>query len=258
LLEQQEKERMFSISQSVDEDPADNLKTFLASESKKLSLPEINVILDIFTQRKILLEAESISAQNRLLLEFLQHLLKTTENEKRELNKKIRLIKKDIRTVEDILKNVQSTCPKIEDVEKHFEKSADPSTSNSETSTQLNAIRDEMKQLISDIDSSMPENVEKNLVENALEQQQNTSAAALSQSSTYKVRKQRMFQHFEDFMTCYYTNRAEDLHFQHSEEEELMITDTNEQNDVMKNVSLDVFRENLVKFSKYSQLRTLS
>lgn len=252
---------MFSIPQSVDEDPADNLKTFLASESKKLSLPEINVILDIFTQRKILLEAESISAQNRLLLEFLQHLLKTTENEKRELNKKIRLIKKDIRTVEDILKNVQSTCPKIEDVEKHFEKSAaDQSASNSETSNQLNAIRDEMKQLISDIDSSMPENVEKNLVENAIEQQQNSSAAALSQSSTYKVRKQRMFQHFEDFMTCYYTNRAEDLHFQHSEEEELMITDTNEQNETggVKNVSLDTFRENLVKFSKYSQLRTLS
>lgn len=252
---------MFSIPQSVDEDPADNLKTFLASESKKLSLPEINVILDIFTQRKILLEAESISAQNRLLLEFLQHLLKTTENEKRELNKKIRLIKKDIRTVEDILKNVQSTCPKIEDVEKHFEKSAaDQSASNSETSNQLNAIRDEMKQLISDIDSSMPENVEKNLVENAIEQQQNSSAAALSQSSTYKVRKQRMFQHFEDFMTCYYTNRAEDLHFQHSEEEELMITDTNEQSETggVKNVSLDTFRENLVKFSKYSQLRTLS
>lgn len=248
---------MFSISQNVDEDPADNLKTFLATESKKLSLPEINVILDIFTQRKLLLEAESVSAQNRLLLEFLQHLLKTTENEKRELNKKIRLIKKDIRIVEDILKNVQSSCPKIEDVEKHFEKSADPSTSSSEASNQLNAIRDEMKQLISDIDASMPENVEKNLVENTIEQQQTTSAAALSQSSTYKVRKQRMFQHFDDFSSCYYTNRAEDLHFQHSEEEELMITDTNEQSEP-KNVSLDTFRENLVKFSKYSQLRTLS
>ena len=247
---------MFSIPQNMDDDPADNLKTFLASESKKLSLPEINVILDIFTQRKILLEAESISAQNRLLLEFLQHLLKSTENEKRELNKKIRLIRQDIRTVEDILKNVQSTCPKIEDVEKHFEKNSNPSAG----SNQLNAIRDEMKQLINDIDSSMPENVEKNLGENVIDVQQTANAAALSQSETYKVRKQRMFQHFDDFTTCYYTNRAEELHFQHSEEEELMITDKNEPNEAAgaKSVTLDTFRENLIKFSKYSQLRTLS
>ncbi|XP_070504052.1 E3 ubiquitin-protein ligase COP1-like [Chironomus tepperi] len=260
LMEQQEMERMFPGTQGIeDEDGAlDNLKSFLTTESiEKLSLPDINIVLDIFTQRKILLEAESITAQNKLLHEFLQHLMKQTEQQQRELEKKIRLIKNDIKVVENILKNVQNSCPKIEDVEKQFEKStassaSDPSGSSS-AGQELDAIKNEMKQLITDIDSSMPNN----------DQQ---TALPLSQSATYKIRKQRMFQHFDDFVKCYFTNRAEDLHFQ--SEEELMIMETNEQAvpaqpttvpDVPKtSKTLDVFRDNLVKFSKYNQLRTLS
>lgn len=266
LLEQQEKERMFAISQNEEsDDPADNLKTFLASESKKLSLPDINVILEIFTQRKVLLEAESTIAQNKLLYEFLQHLLKTTESMKRELNKKINLIKHDMKIVEDVLKNVQSSCPKLDDVEKQFDKSKDSSINNS-NNDQLNAIRDEMKQLITDIDLSLQENLEKDPVVEEGDQQLSTN---LSQSSTYRIRKQRLFQHFEDFTTCYFANRAEDLHFQNAEGEEHMITDNNEPASNTANQettgstsaisnSLDTFRDNLVKFSKYSQLRTLS
>lgn len=275
LLEQQEKERMFAVSQNVEsDDPADNLKTFLASESKKLSLPDINVILEIFTQRKVLLEAESTIAQNKLLYEFLQHLLKTTESMKRELNKKINLIKYDMKIVEDVLKNVQSSCPKLDDVEKQFDKSKDSSKNNS-NSDQLNAIRDEMKQLITDIDLSLQENLEKDVVveeSGSGVDQQVSPQTNLSQSSTYRIRRQRMFQHFEDFTSCYFTNRAEDLHFQNAEAEEHMITDNNEtatghqenQHQEMTGStstisnSLDTFRDNLVKFSKYSQLRTLS
>lgn len=271
---QQEKERMFSVSQSSiddNQDPADNLKTFLATEAKKLSLLDVNVILEIFTQRKVLLEAESITAQNKLLHEFLEHLLKQTELQQRELDKKIRLIKNDIKIVENILKSVQNSCPKAEDVDKQFEKSTannalDPSTSNA---GQLDAIRNEMKQLITDIDSSMPNSeANKDADVGVLNSQSSTSTTSLSQSSTYKVRKQRMFQHFDDFVKCYYTNRVDDLHFQSEEEEELMITDTNEPTTAQQqsniatlpkvSKTLDVFRENLNKFSKYNQLRTLS
>lgn len=96
-MEKQEKERLFSASQSLDEnDPADSLKTFLASESNKLSLPEVTAVLEVLTQRKILLEAESITAQNKLLHEFLEHLLKRTEQQQLELDKKVRLIKRDM------------------------------------------------------------------------------------------------------------------------------------------------------------------
>lgn len=263
-MEQEEKNRLFSASQSNEEnDPADTLKTFLATESKKLALTDINVILEVLNQRKVLLEAESITAQNKLLHEFLQHLLKQTEQQQQELDKKIRLIKSDINSVEGILKTVQSKCPKLEDLDKHFEKTQEPGKSSDPDGTgQLNAIRDEMKQLINDIDLSMPDN----------ETNPKGSTSSLSQSSTYKVRKQRMFQHFDDFVKCYFTNRSEDLHFQTEvPEQELMITDTNEavaaestpttSTTLVKpdtNKSLDLFRENLVKFSKYSQLRTLS
>lgn len=256
-LEQQEKERLFSTSQSVDEnDPADNFKTFLASESSRLSLPDVNVILEVLTQRKVLLEAESITAQNKLLHEFLDHLLKQTEQQQSELDKKVRLIKRDMKVVETILKNVQSSCPKIEDVEKHFEKDAGNSSEAAGGEPgQLSAIRDEMKQLITDIGSSLPDsdtNPNKG------------STSSLTQSSTYKVRKQKMFHHFDDFVKCYFTNRMEDLLFEQENEpeQELMITETNEATptpvEPKVTKSLDLFRENLIKFSKYSQLRTLS
>ena len=259
--EQQEKERLFS-TQSIDEnDPADNLKSFLAAESNKLSLTDVNVILEVLTQRKVLLEAESITAQNKLLFEFLEHLLKQTEQQQKELEKKVRLIKGDMRVVETILKDTQRNCPKLEDVDKHFESEAGTSSNKS---GQLNAIRDEMKQLITDIGSSMPDS------DASLNKGSTTS---LSQSSTYKVRRQKMFHHFDDFVKCYFTNRSEDLHFQKEqepeEEQELMITDTTETvttpnaspdtgGHCKVTKSLDVFRENLVKFSKYSSLRTLS
>lgn len=248
-LEKQEKERLFSASQSIDNDPADNLKTFLASESNKLQLSDVNTIIDVLTQRKVLLEAESITAQNKLLYEFLEHLLKQTEQQQSELDKKVRLIKSDLKVVEGILKTVQSNCPKIEDVEKHFEK--EPTEGDSKEAGQLNAIRDEMKQLITEIDSSIPNSEAGN------------SSAPVVQSSTYKIRKQKMFHHFDDFVKCYYTNRSEDLHFQADEtEQELMITDNNETVAAPEapkvSKSLDLFRENLVKFSRYSRLNTLS
>lgn len=251
-MEQQEKERLFSATQSLDYvDPADNLKTFLASESNKLTLPDVNVILEVLTQRKVLLEAESITAQNKLLYEFLEHLLKQTEQQQSELDKKVKLIKTDMKVVENVLKNVQSTCPKFEDVDKHFEKDQAVATDDCE---QLSAIRDEMKQLITNIGSSVPDCEAKG------------SSLSFSQSSTiYKIRKTKMFHHFDDFVKCYFSNRSEDLHFQKEDipEQELMITEANEaptapQPDTQVCKSLDLFRENLVKFSKFSQLRTLS
>lgn len=252
-LEQQEKERLFSTSQSLDAvDPADNLKTFLASESSKLTLPDVNTILEVLTQRKVLLEAESITAQNKLLHEFLEHLLKKTEQEQSELDKKVRLIKGDMKVVEQVLKTVQSTCPKLEDVDKHFEKEA-AEASGGEPG-QLSAIRNEMKQLITDIGTSLPDS-ESNPAKG--------STSTIAQSTTYKVRRQKMFHHFDDFVKCYYTNRKEDLQFQRDgPEQELMITDTNEtpsEPEPLKvSKSLDIFRTNLVKFSRYSHLRTLS
>lgn len=51
-----------SISVINDED-SDTLKSFLATESKKLTLPDVKVMLEILTQRKFLLEAESVAGE---------------------------------------------------------------------------------------------------------------------------------------------------------------------------------------------------
>lgn len=258
FLAEKEKERLFSTSQETN-DPASELKTFVASESNKLSLPDVNVMLEILQSRKLLLEAESITAQNKLLHEFLEHLLKQTLQQQQELDKKVRLIKNDMKVVEGILNNVRNTCPKIEDVEKQFETETAEAAGGSEAG-QLNAIRDEMKQLITEIGSSVPDAQTETVM--------SPEASSLMQSSSYKVRKQKMLQHFDDFVKCYFTNRSEDLHFQSPlQEQELMITDSTEGPEASHveqgerkpiSKSLDVFRENLVKFSKYSQLRTLS
>lgn len=213
-------------------------------------------MLEILQSRKLLLEAESVTTKNKILHDFLQHLLKETEQQQQELDKKVRLIKNDMNVVETILQKVRSNCPKIEDVEKHFE--AEPSGSAAGGAPQMIAIRDEMKQLITEIGSSSPEteaNTNKESLPNLIQS-----------SSSYKIRKQKMLQHFDDFVKCYYTNRSEDLHFQ-EQEQELMITETNEtpteaaqpkKVEAKISKSLDTFRENLVKFSRYSQLRTLS
>ncbi|CAB0013003.1 unnamed protein product, partial [Nesidiocoris tenuis] len=68
------------------EHPVDNLRQFLASESENLSLPDVNVILEVLTQRKHILEAETCAAQNRLLQDFLEHLLKQKESQLSQLN----------------------------------------------------------------------------------------------------------------------------------------------------------------------------
>lgn len=173
-------------------------------------------MLEILTQRKLLLENESVASQNRLLHEFLKYLLRKTETQQQQLEKKINLIKGDIRIVEKILKGVQSSCPTMAELDSLDKKKSMKGCDNK----MVQAIRDEMKQLICTIDSAMPEEgtsgtfVEKptEIIEegfNVYEMQADETAA-----STYQLRKQRMFAHFDDFVKCYFNNRSEDLHFQ--------------------------------------------
>lgn len=77
----------------------DGLRDFVACESQNLTLPDVNVMLEVLTQRKQLLEAESCAAQNRLLLEFLKHLLKQKKEKQSQIAKEITVIERDIEEV---------------------------------------------------------------------------------------------------------------------------------------------------------------
>lgn len=57
------------LAASTSVNNTDGLKKFISSKSQNLTLPDVNIILEILTQRKNLLESESSAAQNRLLYE---------------------------------------------------------------------------------------------------------------------------------------------------------------------------------------------
>ncbi|XP_015600884.1 E3 ubiquitin-protein ligase COP1 isoform X1 [Cephus cinctus] len=225
--------------------PCDGLRDFVAAESANLTLPDVNVMLEVLTQRKHLLEAESCAAQNKLLHEFLKHLLQQKEEQKNQLQKEVALIKKDMEEVESILRDVQSKCPRVEDLK----------ASSENDTAQVSAIRKEMIDLIDIIDSNM---VKPNETAAASGNDAFSNLAASDKvndhvtTSTLAVRRKRMHAHFEDFVQCYFDSRAKELLFGQTK------TSAQSETSHGKNSGLDVFRENLVKFSRYNSLRPLA
>lgn len=94
------------------------LRNFVTAESKKLSLSDVDAMLELLTRRKHKLEAESALAQNRLLFEFLEKLLFDKESQLRRVGKQVELIKKDVSFVKKILKECEAKRPVPLDTEK--------------------------------------------------------------------------------------------------------------------------------------------
>jgi len=228
---------------SNDSTPAsDGLRSIMAAESANLTLPDVNVMLEVLTQRKHLLEAETCTAQNKLLHEFLKHLLQQKEQQKNQVQKEVALIKKDMEEVENILKDVQSKCPRVEDVKKASENDT----------AQVSAIRREMLGLIDIIDSNMVKPSDK-----ATSSIDTFASPSISQpsGSTLAIRRKRLHAHFDDFVQCYFDSRGKEL---------LLGQKIQPQNEAQHggvhstSSGLDIFRENLVKFSRYNSLRPLA
>ncbi|XP_069679642.1 E3 ubiquitin-protein ligase COP1-like isoform X1 [Periplaneta americana] len=223
--------------------PADGLRDFVATESQNLTLPDVNVILEVLTQRKHLLEAESCVAQNKLLYEFLKHLLQQKEEQLSQLTKEVSLIKKDMDEVENILKDVQNKCPKLEK-----ESQADSGIVASSSSKKDSQNADNV--------TGTPQKKESgNTVgdgtggSDGFNGSQKTSDNSVT---TLTMRRKRMHAHFDDFVQCYFTSRAKEMMF--GSTDKTPSTDSS----IGSSSGLDVFRENLVKFSRYNTLRPLA
>lgn len=110
------------------------LRGFVTAESKKLTLSDVDAMLELLTRRKRKLEAESALAQNRLLFEFLERLLSDKESQLRRIGRQVELVKKDVNLVKKMLKDWEAKKPVILDPEHSHsnEKSDSPSliTSN--------------------------------------------------------------------------------------------------------------------------------
>ncbi|XP_026672493.1 E3 ubiquitin-protein ligase COP1-like isoform X1 [Ceratina calcarata] len=222
----------------------DGLRDLVAAESSNLTLPEVNVLLEALTQRKNLLEAETWAAQNKLLHEFLKHLLQQKEDQKNQLQKQIALIKRDMEEVENILRDVQNKCPTVEELQK----------SSDTDNPQVSAIRKEMIGLIDMIDANMVKPNEK-VVAGGGDAFANPTGSRkqpdYNVGSTLAIRRKRVHAHFDDFVQCYFDSRAKELVLGHKSQA---------QSDSWQGLSsgLDVFRENLAKFSRYKSLRPLA
>lgn len=244
-----------SPAESAGPSGAEGLKSFVVSESHNLSMPDVDVMLEILTQRKRLLEAESCAAQNRLLYDFLKHLYRTKEEQKNQLIREVELIKGDMDEVEGVLRDVRDRCPTLEDIS---------GTDDGDASVQ--AIRKEMADLIDTIDS------------NTLHRNAQPPSEASSGTETFgtapraergglAARWRRMHAHFDDFVQCYFACRARDLYFApqadrvpQAESVDVSVVSQADQRTPQVNScsGLDTFRDNLVKFSRYKALRPLA
>lgn len=194
---------------------SDGLKKLLSNESDKLTLPDVNVMLDILKQRKQLLESESNSAQNKLLYEFLKQLLRQKEEQRAQIKREIKLVRKDMNEVQQLLKIESSDdIPVNPEIAQNVDKMEPMRTLG--TDDGFNTLHSE------------PTSVH------------------------FASRKRRMHAHFEDFVKSYFSVRSRELYVGDDEQH---------QPDTMKTSTtptLDEFRENLVKFSRYNTLRPLA
>nr|CAD7198084.1 unnamed protein product [Timema douglasi]CAD7264708.1 unnamed protein product [Timema shepardi]CAD7400306.1 unnamed protein product [Timema poppensis]CAD7576796.1 unnamed protein product [Timema californicum] len=216
--------------------PADGLRDFVATESQNLTLPDVNLILEVLTQRKHLLEAESCAAQNKLLHEFLKHLLQQKEEQLSQLAKEVALIKKDMDEVEGILKDVQNKCPKLDE---------------SKVSSASGSGGGKRDVVVSGSSSTATREAGGGVVgSDGFNGSQKSHEGSLT---TMSMRRKRLHAHFDDFVQCYFSSRSKELMFGNTEKTLTTVDSTH-----YGNTGLDVFRENLVKFSRYNMLRPLA
>ncbi|KAK9877062.1 hypothetical protein WA026_016088 [Henosepilachna vigintioctopunctata] len=216
---------------------SDGLRDFVAAESQNLTLPDVNVMLEVLTQRKQLLEAESCAAQNRLLLEFLKHLLQQKKEQQEQIVKEISMIESDIEEVIKKLEDVHKRCPTFEDVERTVS-----GASENVGPAAVSAMRKEMLNLIDNISNSTSSHEKLTGVE--------SSSSSICQSLA--ARRRRMYAHFDDFVGSYFTTRSKEIYFGKD------CTDKTSKAAVEFSKGLDEFRESLIKFSRFNSLNLLA
>lgn len=245
-----------SVSDVTDgkEGAGDGLKNFLTSESQKLTLPDVNIILGILNQRKQLLEAESTASQNHLLYDFLKHLQFQKKKRKEQIENELSLLEMDMAQVEEVLKDISIECSGIKVVQEDEIKKEDGETVDTETIEKTSNEAEQAKKT----DTG------------------NNSSKETPETLAYILRKRRMLAHFDDFVKSYFAIRNRELLTERIDEKSVVPeadsdkagetdkaseTDKKSEDGTLKKKQtpgLDVFRENLVRFSKYGSLHQIA
>lgn len=251
------------IAEDIVGPAGDGLKNFLTTESQKLSLPDVNVIMDILQQRKQLLEAESSTAQNRLLYEFLKHLLRLKEKKQIQTKNEIDIIKKDLADVEMILKEISLEKPDVSEMPLHAPSKADDGPAPMNLCDENDCVDERGEAGTSQAPTRDTAARTESL--DTLFGGLNNSARPAQGSQSYVSRKRRMYAHFDEFVSAYFSIRSQEIllgkKMDMDDTDERMGKSSEELDSTMKgrpNPGLDLFRENLVQFSKYNTLRPLA
>lgn len=239
---------------------SDGLKNFLTSESQKLTLPDVNIILDILQQRKQLLEAETCTAQNRLLYDFLKQLLLQKEKKKAQIESEIDIIQKDLTEVECILQNVSLESTSGATTAGAAASSAAAASDANPADVTMTPEKNDAETMNRSHSMSKEPIIHGDSSELALSMDDgfNTLRPAPT-SQTYVSRKRRMYAHFDDFVSSYFSIRSPDLLLGGSKDDIAPSVHGEHDHSVKRRTpGLDLFRENLVQFSKYNTLRPLA
>lgn len=248
---------------------ADGLKNFLTTESQKLTLPDVNIILGILNQRKQLLEAESSVSQNRLLYDFLKYLHFQKKKKKEQIENEINLLEIDLAHVQSTLNDISMdrSCDIVADLDvTHNEnvkkKIVNEHSSDADAASKTDDVTSAAEKQTTDT-SAVPKSDTDNISIHSLE-----SKGEAAESLAYNLRKRRMLAHFDEFSKSYFVIRNRDLLLldEVTEKVDAPGTSTSDLADrpgdmrtkrsMDREISgLDTIRSNLVRSSKYGSLR---
>lgn len=319
-------EQLIGADMSVNKD-VNKLKDLIARDSHNLTLPDVDVMLEILQHRRQLLETETCIAQNRLLQEFLQQLMNHKEDQRDLIEKEIDLIRRDLNEVECILtetesiqrinkRNLRKNCSNKgdgeenphdgdhdmedegneaeeedgDDEEDEDEEGAKSDTIDTTTTPVTHRRKIRRKNSSKQKVPELPQVARSTSLEVDNFTGFNTHDQKTDIIDSFAMRKRRMYSHFEDFVSCYFQSRSQDLYFgslksidqkPHQVESDVKAggdpQSTNEirlnqeqttveeikaekprRMSVKSRIGLDEFRESLVKFSRYSSCKTLA
>uniref|UniRef100_A0A336LHD4 CSON013668 protein n=1 Tax=Culicoides sonorensis TaxID=179676 RepID=A0A336LHD4_CULSO len=217
----------------------DNLiKEAISQTTRNLSLADIEHLLQMLNEKKLEMQIESDAIQNKLLLAFLNHLLRGKVEVHKQIQKQIIQIEEDINLIKTFL-----------DVS--IENSALNDNLTSSTSHEDLVEQDEPEQ-------QSLEEAETSEKVPTIEQSMSILAGFNKpvQTKTFArfiLRKKRIFSHFEDFARIYFECRERCV-------DPIVNVDQTKNSSELSEIDpgLDNFRESLVKFSKYTDLRCLA
>lgn len=244
----------------------DALKTLVATESRHLSMPDVELMLDVLTRRKRLLEAESHAAHHRLLLDFLTELHRARSQKLQHLAREAELVRRDMEHVAGVLRELRSGAARLATLpDRHVAAAASTGESPELDPEHVRALRRELADLAEQVEHRADAADHPPLDEFSSPSAGPPAADAIAQ------RWRRLHAHFDDFVQCYFSHRADELYFPRETSDTPAAAEAGSScGDSAPRTSdpegpgsdrprgLDAFREDLVAFTRYRALRPLA